>query len=183
MLYHIVELQALHVRETQASDENRHRLFNYAYSFSSKHTPPSSTLNTNPSPSLTPIPTFQHSNLALFTTSHLCALSTSASSTQSAGANFNTSTLFTASLVVGIFCGQEFGNAGRNDVGEVDCDVSITPHENCSTRRWREVVNKVDAVARLLPVEVVEVELLRIDHTNASISSSMIEWMRRCVLL
>jgi hypothetical protein len=88
-----------------------------------------------------------------------------------------------------MFCGQEVGSAGRYEVGVVDCDVRMMLQENSLVRRLREVLRSVEAVERVAVVDVdVDVDIkadveLRIDHVNASISSRMMECMRRCVLL
>jgi hypothetical protein len=140
---------------------------------------PLPTVNTNPSPSLTPA--FHASNLPLCTTSHLCCLSFSASSTLIAGANFNTSTLLTASRVTNILCGQEVGIAGRKADAEVDVEDRMVAQESSVANRWTDAVSNVDAVASgLVLVELVE---LRIAQLKASMSLRITEWTRRCKLL
>jgi hypothetical protein len=139
-------------------------------------TPLSLTLNTNPSPSLTPTPTFRTSNLPLHTTSHLWPLSASASSTLNAGANLSTSTLLTASLVVFIRLGQDIGIAGRKELGVVEREVVTIPAEKVVVRECKEEVSIAEAAVRLDLEFSVDADVeFRIDHTNASMSSSMTE--------
>ena len=156
----------------------------------STSTPHVPTLNTIPSPrpSQAPAPTFQHSNRARWTTSHRCPLSASACSTLISGANFSTSTLLTANLVTLISLGQDAGSAGRNATGRTEGEVRMVLQDSNVERFLISVVSALDAAASglllLLLVEAEEVECAaRKDHVNASTSSRIREWMRRCMLL
>jgi hypothetical protein len=82
-----------------------------------------------------------------------------------------------------IFGGHDAGSAGRCELGVVDCDVRITLHENCFVRRCSAVVSCADALDTAFVAAALETVALRIDHVNASMSSKMMEWMRRCMLL
>lgn len=57
----------------------------------------------------------------------------------------------------------------------------MAAQESWEVRRWIQDVRSVDAVARGLVLAAVADP--RIDHVNASMSSRMMEWMRRCRLL
>lgn len=63
----------------------------------------------------------------------------------------------------------------------VDCEVRIAVQDRRVVRRWRVVDMWEDAVVRELDVD--EDLEARIEWTNASASSRMIEWIRRCILL
>jgi hypothetical protein len=79
--------------------------------------------------------------------------------------------------------GHEIGTAGRNIDGKVECEVKIVALERREVRREMREVNCVDAVDSKLDGLSGMEGVFRIDQTNASISSKMREWMRRCMLL
>ena len=76
-------------------------------------------------------------------------------------------------------CGHDVGTSGRYVEGVVEREVNMVAQEKRDESLEREDVKCVDAVDSVVDAFVA----FRRSHVKASMSSRMIEWMRRFILL